>query len=56
LCGIAKGRNEAFLIINSESKKDAEAYILQDPLIELKHYGYVIFELIEANEGNNFLL
>jgi len=56
LCGIVKGKSEAFLIINAETKKDAKAYIMQDPLIDLKHYGYTIYELIEANEDNNFLL
>ena len=56
LCGIVKGKNEAFLIINADSKKDAKAYILQDPLIDRKHYSFEIYELIEANEDNNFLL
>ena len=56
LCGIVKGKNEAFLILNAKSKKDAEAHILRDPLVDLKHYGYSIYELIEANEDNNFLL
>ena len=56
LCGIVKGKNEAFLIINAESKKDTKAYILQDPLIDRKHYIFDIYELNEANEDNNFLL
>ena len=55
LCGLLKG-NGAMLIVEAKSLKEAEAYILQDPVIIHKKYGYVIHELIEANEENNFLL
>ena len=55
LCGLLKG-NGAMLILETKSLKEAEAYILQDPVIIQKKYGYIIHELIEANEENNFLL
>jgi uncharacterized protein YciI len=57
LCGLLKGKGGgALLIIEAETKKEAEKYILQDPLVVLKNYSFVINEFIEANEGNNFLL
>ena len=55
LCGRLKG-NGAMLILEAKSLKEAEAYILQDPVIVQKNYSFVIHELIEANEENNFLL
>ena len=55
LCGRLKG-DGAMLILEAESLKEAEAYILQDPVIVKKNYSYAIHEFIEANEGNNFLL
>lgn len=55
LCGLLKG-NGAMMILEAKSLKEAEAHILQDPVIIHKKYGYVIHELIEANESNNFLL
>ena len=55
LCGRLKV-DGAMLILEAKSIKEAKAYILQDPVIVQKHYCYVIHELVEANEGNNFLL
>jgi len=55
LCGLLKG-NGAMLILEAASLKEAQSYILQDPVILHKKYEYVIHELIEANESNNFLL
>jgi hypothetical protein len=42
--------------LEAKSQKEAESYILQDPVIVQKKYGYAIHELIEANEDNIFLL
>jgi uncharacterized protein YciI len=56
LCGLLKGKGGAILIVEAETKKEAEKYILQDPLVIQKNYSYTINELIEANEDNNFLL
>jgi len=55
LCGLLKG-NGAMLIVQANSLKEAKNYILQDPIIIEKKYDFVIHELIEANEDNNFLL
>jgi uncharacterized protein YciI len=55
LCGLLKG-NGAMLILEANSLKEAKDYILQDPVIIQKKYSFVIHELIEANEENNFLL
>ena len=55
MCGLLKG-NGAILILEAKSLKEAEAYILQDPVIFQKKYEYKTHELIEANEENNFLL
>ena len=55
LCGLLKG-NGQILILETKSLKEAETYILQDPVIVQRKYEYKIHELIEANEENNFLL
>ena len=55
LCGLLKG-NGAMLILEAKTHEEAEAHVLQDPVIIQKKYGYIIHELIEANESNNFLL
>lgn len=55
LCGLLKG-NGAMLIIEAKSLKEAESYILQDPVIDQGNYSYIIHEFKEANEENNFLL
>jgi uncharacterized protein YciI len=54
-CGLLKG-NGAMLLIEAKTQKEAEAYILLDPVIVHKKYGYTIHEFVEANEENNFLL
>ena len=56
LCGFLKKSDKAMLILEVESYKDANKLILQDPLIETKHYNYDIYELNEANESNNWFL
>jgi uncharacterized protein YciI len=56
LCGFLKKSDKAMLILEAESYKDAKDFVLQDPLIETKHYNYDIYELNEANESNNWFL
>ena len=56
LCGFLKKTDKAMLILEAESYKEAKGFILQDPLIILKHYNYDIYELNEANESNNWFL
>jgi uncharacterized protein YciI len=55
LCGLLKNEG-AMIILHVQSYKEAEAHILQDPLIINNCYGdYILYELIEANEENNYL-
>ena len=56
LCGFLKKSDKVLLILEAKSFKDAEDYIIQDPLIIKKHYNYDIYELNEANESNNWFL
>ena len=56
LCGFLKKSDKVMLILEAESYKDGENYILQDPLIIKKHYNYEMYELNEANESNNWFL
>lgn len=56
LCGPFKDNDGALQIIVAETKENAERIIEQDPFIKEKYYhSYVIYELIEANENNNWL-
>jgi len=56
LCGLLKNNEGGMLILEVKSYEEAEAHILQDPLIINNCYGaYKIHELIEANEENNYL-
>ena len=56
ICGLLKNEG-GMLILDVKSYEDAEAHILRDPLIVNNCYGnYYIYELIEANEENNYLL
>jgi len=57
LCGPFKDDNGGLQILNANSYEEAEKYVLQDPFIAQKYYTrYTIHELIEANEGNNYLM
>ena len=57
LSGPFKNNDGALLIFEANSYKEAEGYLLQDPMIIEKYYeDYDIYELIEANESNNFLM
>jgi len=56
LCGVFTDESGAVLILNAESYKEAESFILQDPLIKEKFYIFNIKEIIEANNENNWLL
>jgi uncharacterized protein YciI len=56
LCGLLKNNESGMVILEVKSYEEAESYILQDPLIVNNCYGdYIIYELIEANEENNYL-
>jgi hypothetical protein len=56
LCGLLKNEG-ALIILEVKSYEEADSYILQDPLIINNCYGeYIIYELIEANDDNNWLM
>lgn len=56
LCGPFKDNDGALQIIIAGSKDNAVRIIEQDPFIKECYYqSYDIYELIEANEANNWL-
>ena len=46
LCGLLKEKQGALIILEEKSYKEAEAHILQDPLVINKFYNYTINEFI----------
>lgn len=60
-CGPLKSsgycRGKGLLIFEADSQDEVEACVLKDPFIVSKWYaGYHIYEWVEANEGNNYLI
>jgi len=53
---VFKSKPGAMLIFNASSYEEVENFLQQDPFIEKNIYEYVIEEIIEGNEDNNFLL
>ncbi|MDR2039526.1 MAG: YciI family protein [Bacteroidales bacterium] len=57
LCGPLKGREEGMFILNAKTFEEAEGYVKKDPFIINRCYkNYFIYEIEEANAGNNYLL
>lgn len=57
LAGPFKDNDGAIQIIEAESRMVAESIVQKDPFVSEKYYQtYVLNELIEANEGNNWLM
>lgn len=56
LCGVLKETQGGLIILEEKSYEEAEAHILQDPLVINKCYAYTICEFFEGNEENNYLL
>ncbi|MCL2459964.1 MAG: YciI family protein [Euryarchaeota archaeon] len=58
MCGPLKNSSEKGLqIFEANSKEEVESCVLKDPLIVHKWYAsYHIYEWIEANEENNYLM
>jgi uncharacterized protein YciI len=58
LCGpLGKGGEMGLLIFEANSQKEAEGYVLKDPLIAHKCYGsYRIYDWIMADDSNNWLM
>jgi uncharacterized protein YciI len=56
LCGLIL-KEGGMLILDVKTQEEAKNIILQDPLIKNNCYGdYIIYEFIEGNEENNYLL
>ena len=61
LCGPLKDCDGHFgkglLIFEANSRDEVETHVLKDPFIIHKWYaGYHIYEWVEANESNNYLM
>ena len=58
MSGPLKGSDtKGLLIFEANSQEEVERYVLKDPLIVHKFYAsYRIYEWIEANEENNYLI
>jgi len=58
MCGPLKDSDGmALLILEADSQEEVEGYVLKDPFIVEKWYAnHRIYEWIEANENNNYLL
>ena len=61
LCGPLKDSEGHFgkglLIFEANSRNEVENHVLKDPFIIHKWYaGYSIYEWVEANESNNYLM
>jgi len=57
ICGPFKNDDAAIQILVAENEVEAHTLIKSDPFIKYKYYkSYDIFELIEANENNNWLM
>jgi len=58
LCGPLKDSGgKGLLIFKASSLVEVEGYVLQDPFITQKWYAsYHIYEWIEANDSNNYLM
>lgn len=57
LCGPLKEHEKGMFILNAETCEEAQNYVLMDPFIANRCYKtYLIYEIEEANAGNNYLL
>lgn len=57
LAGPLKEQDKILQILEAATLAEAEELIRADPYISKKHYGaYDIFEFLEANEANNWLV
>jgi len=57
LCGPLKGHEKGMFILNAKTHEEVEKCVLKDPFIVNKFYkSYSIYEIIEANAGNNYML
>lgn len=57
LCGPFTENDKAIQVLVADSLEEAEALVQQDPFVRSGYYGsYDLYELIEANESNNWLM
>lgn len=58
LCGPLKNSDgKGLLIFEANSQEEVESCVLKDPFIIQKRYAsYRIYEWIEANDSNNYLM
>jgi uncharacterized protein YciI len=57
LGGPLKPDEKAMLIMNAKTYEEVDNYLQKDPFIISKHYQrYTIYEIIEGNASNNYLL
>ena len=57
ICGPLKGTDGAMQILSADSIEEATEFAKADPFLSENFYSdFTIYELIEANEENNFLL
>ncbi|GIN37251.1 YciI family protein [Heyndrickxia oleronia] len=56
ICGPLKDNEKAMQILKCETKDEAQKLVESDPFIQKGYYAsYEVHEIIEANEGNNWL-
>lgn len=57
MCGPLVGHEKGMFMLNATSYEEAESYVKKDPFIINNCYkSYLIYEIEEANAGNNYLL
>lgn len=57
LAGPLKEQDQILQIVEADSQDEAEQIVRTDPYLSQKHYGsYEVYELLEANEMNNWLM
>ncbi|MGV3465562.1 MAG: YciI family protein [Heyndrickxia sp.] len=57
LCGPFKENDKAMIILFCESLEGANQLVQRDPFVKEGYYSaYEVSELMEANEGNNWLM
>lgn len=57
MCGPLVGHEKGMFMLNAKTYEEAENYVKRDPFIINNCYKtYVIYEIEEANAGNNYLL
>ncbi|AEF84153.1 conserved hypothetical protein [Treponema primitia ZAS-2] len=57
MCGPLKDTHKAIQVLEADSYDEADGYVKMDPHTTAGYFtGYVLYEWIEGNEENNYLL